>query len=86
MDKTPTYLALWISTVAVTVIEVIIATSSASAGLKQVSIILLTLAEAVAAAAFYLNLRYETRLLSLLPIAALSIISTLVIVSIAGGA
>lgn len=86
MNRTWPYVAIWVLMIVATFAQVYIIGSSSSVMFKQVSVILIAVAEAVTAAAYYQNLRHETKVLSLLPIASLLVITTLIVVSLAGGA
>ncbi len=85
MNRMIAYVIIWELLVGATMLQVGIAVSSIATIMKQTTIILLAFIEAITAAAYFQNLRHETRVLSLLPIGALTVVSTLVIVSIAGG-
>ncbi len=86
MNRAWYYVVVWVLMVAATFVQVYIIESSSSATFKQVSIIVIAAAEAITAATYYQNLRYETRVLSFVPIVALLVVSSLMILSIAGGA
>ncbi len=86
MSQTWKYAVTWTLMIVATFAQVYLVGTPSSTIFKQISIITISVAEAIAAAAYYQNLRHETKALSLLPIASLLVIATLVIVSLTGGA
>ena len=82
MKKTTIYVMTYGFMVVATLLQVFIATTGLSASLKGLSIIMLAIAEAFFSAGFFLNLRYESRALAILPIGGLFILSTFAVAAI----
>lgn len=80
------YIAVWSLLVAATILEVVTRFLPAQISLLISGIIVIATAKAILIALFFQHLRYETKILSLIPIAGFLVLSTLLIVSIMSGA
>jgi len=77
------YVAIWILLVAATLLEVVTRLYLPfGVSLMIVGIIVISAAKAVSIALYYQHLRYEPKSISLLPLLALIVLSTLLITSI----
>jgi len=68
--------------VAATLVEIYIFTTSLSVQYKVVSILTIAIVQAITNAAFFQNLRYEKKVLSLLPILSIVVLCTLLVTAI----
>ena len=82
MKKTTMYVTIYGFMVAATLLQVFIATTSLSAYFKGLGIVVLAIAEVLFSAGYFLNLRYESRALAILPIGGLFILSTFAVAAI----
>ncbi len=82
MDRKTLYISIWGLLVAATFGEIYIFTTALSVEYKAVSILILAGSQAVTNAAFFMNLRYEKKVISLLPLLAIITISTLIVTAI----
>ncbi len=80
------YISIWVFLVAATVMEVVTRFLPAGISLLITGILVIATAKAILIALFYQHLRFETRILSILPISGILVLSTLLIVSILAGA
>ncbi len=80
------YVAVWALLVAATIMEVVTRFLPAAVSLLVVGIIVIATIKAVLIASYFQHLRYETKILALLPIGGILVLSTLLIISIAAGA
>lgn len=80
------YITIWALLVGATILEVVTRFLPAAASLLISGIIVIATVKAVLIASYYQHLRYETKILAMLPIAGLLVLSTLLIISIASGA
>ncbi len=80
------YVAVWALLVAATIMEVVTRFLPATVSLLVVGIIVIATIKAVLIASYFQHLRYETKILALLPIGGILVLSTLLIISIAAGA
>ncbi|MCW3994829.1 MAG: hypothetical protein NWE98_01605 [Candidatus Bathyarchaeota archaeon] len=71
MNRIFVYVLVWAVMVAGTLLQVVIFNSSATANLKNLGVVAIAVAEILLAATFYLNLRYEPKILALFPILAI---------------
>ncbi len=71
MPGTKTYVGIWIALVVATIVEVLIRSFSAEVFTILAVLILIAAGKAVTIALYYQHLRYETRRLSVAPIAAI---------------
>jgi len=82
LKKAVIYTSVWALMVAATLLEIYIFTTPLSVIYKVFSIISLAIAQALTNAAFFQNLRYEQKMLSLLPLLAIVGLETLVITAL----
>ncbi len=80
------YVAVWALLVAATIMEVVTRFLPAAVSVLVVGIIVIATIKAVLIASYFQHLRYETKILALLPIGGILVLSTLLIISIAAGA
>ncbi len=86
MNRLWLYIVIWALMILATFVQIYVVRTSASAAFKNIAVIIIAAIEAVTAAAYYQNLRHEPKVMSLLPVSGLLVITTLVIVSLTGGA
>jgi heme/copper-type cytochrome/quinol oxidase subunit 4 len=82
MRKLTLYISIWGLMVAATLVEIYIFTTSLSVQYKVASILTLAVAQAITNAAFFQNLRYEKKIISLLPILSIVVLCTLLVTAI----
>ena len=82
MKKTTIYVMIYGFMVAATLLQAFIVTTGLSTYFKGLSIIVLAIAEAFFSAGYFLNLRYESKALAILPIGGLFILSTFAVAAI----
>jgi heme/copper-type cytochrome/quinol oxidase subunit 4 len=82
MKKVSLYISIWGLMVAATLVEIYIFTTSLSVQYKVVSILTIAIVQAITNAAFFQNLRYEKKVLSLLPILSIVVLCTLLVTAI----
>jgi heme/copper-type cytochrome/quinol oxidase subunit 4 len=82
MNKVTSYVTIWGLMVAATLVEIYIFTTTLSAQYKVSSILALAIAQAITNAAFFQNLRYEKKVIALLPILSIVVLCTLLITAI----
>ncbi len=80
------YIMIWVLLVAATILEVVTRFLPAGISLLIGGILLIATVKVLLIASFYQHLRYETKILAMLPIAGLLVLSTLLIISIVSGA
>ncbi len=80
------YVTIWVLLVAATLMEVVTRFLPAGISLLITGIITIATAKAILIALYFQHLRYETKMLAVLPIAGFLVLSTLLIVSIISGA
>ncbi len=80
------YITVWVLLVAATVMEVVTRFMPAGISILVSGIIMISTAKAILIALYFQHLRYETKMLSILPIAGFLVLSTLLIISIISGA
>lgn len=86
MPSFKVYIAVWAVLVAATILEVVTRFLSATISLLVLGIVIIATVKALLIASYFQHLRYETKMLAILPIAGLLVLSTLLIVSILSGA
>jgi len=82
MNKATLYLSVWGLMVAATLIEIYIFTTSLPELFKVSSILALAIAQSLANAAFFQNLRYEKKIIALLPLLSIVVLCTLLVTAV----
>ena len=82
MKKVTLYVSIWGLMVAATLVEIYIFTTTLSVEYKVSSILALAIAQAITNAAFFQNLRYEKKIIALLPILSLVVLCTLLVTAV----
>jgi cytochrome c oxidase subunit 4 len=82
MANYKTYIAIWALLVAATFTEVVTRFLPSAMSILISGIIVISTAKAVSIALYYQHLRHEPKALALLPVAALIVLSTLLITAI----
>ena len=85
MPKIMVYATIWAVLVAATLMEVIARFLPTTVNIIIFGIISISSVKALLIASYYQNLRYETRVLAFIPIAAIILLSILLVTAIAGG-
>jgi len=82
MADSKLYIIIWLVLIEATLLEVVTRFLPTSTSFFVAGIILIATAKSVIIALYYQNLRYETKVLSILLLLALSVLATLLIASI----
>ena len=82
MKKVTLYVSIWGLMVAATLVEIYIFTTTLSVEYKVSSILALAIAQAITNAAFFQNLRYEKKIIALLPILSIVVLCTLLVTAV----
>ena len=82
MASNKIYVALWALLVLATLAEVTVRSLSISLSVLIIGIIAISTAKAVSIALYFQHLRYEPKVLAILPLAAIVVLSTLLITAL----